>query len=313
MIYCLHEICKEADGVKTRKAYAGYIASLLLFGSNGILAGQIALPSAEIVFWRTLTGSLLLIGMYGFQNRKRLLTAAAAVTVSKDLLFVALSGISMGLSWIFLYDAYARIGVSLASLAYYCGPVIVMVLSPVLFHEKLTPGGVAGFLIVLLGVVLTNGTAGGNIERIGLLSGFASAAAHALMVIFSKKAPHIKGLENSIIQLVCSFLTVAVFIGAQNGWALRVECADWGWLLVLGLVNTGFGCFLYFSSLGALSVQTVSVLGYLEPLSAVLLAVLLLGEHMTGAQWCGAGLILGGALFGELCKARQHPSGETGG
>lgn len=44
----------------------------------------------------------------------------------------------MGISWLFLFEAYRRIGVSIASLGYYCGPVIVMALTPVMFHEKLT-------------------------------------------------------------------------------------------------------------------------------------------------------------------------------
>ena len=47
-----------------------------------------------------------------------------------------MSGVALGASWIFLYEAYVEIGVSLASLAYYCGPVIVMVFSPILFREK---------------------------------------------------------------------------------------------------------------------------------------------------------------------------------
>lgn len=49
-----------------------------------------------------------------------------------------LSGFAMGVSWLFLFEAYRQVGVSVASLGYYCGPIIVMALSPVLFNEKLT-------------------------------------------------------------------------------------------------------------------------------------------------------------------------------
>ena len=75
----------------------------------------------------------------------------------RDTLFILLSGIAMGTSWMFLYEAYQQIGVSLASLLYYCGPVIIMILSPVIFKERLTASKVAGFLVVLLGIVLVNG------------------------------------------------------------------------------------------------------------------------------------------------------------
>lgn len=70
-----------------------------------------------------------------------------------------------------------------------------------------------------------------------------------------------------------------------------------------GVVNTGFGCWLYFSSIGALPVQTVSVCGYLEPLSAVFFSVLLLHEALTPARWIGAAMILGGAMLAEFVHA----------
>ncbi len=46
-------------------------------------------------------------------------------------------------------------------------------------------------------------------------------------------------------------------------------------------MNTGLGCYLYFSSIGRLSVQSVAVLGYLEPFSAVVLSAVLLREGMS--------------------------------
>jgi drug/metabolite transporter (DMT)-like permease len=65
-------------------------------------------------------------------------------------LYLVISGVAMGVSWMFLYEAYAQIGVSFATLAYYCGPVIVMILSPILFKEKMTWAKLIGFLAVLI-------------------------------------------------------------------------------------------------------------------------------------------------------------------
>ncbi|MDD3504202.1 MAG: EamA family transporter [Eubacteriales bacterium] len=72
------------------------------------------------------------------------------------LIFLAISGVAMGMSWMFLYAAYQQIGVSIASLAYYCGPVIVMAMAPLIFKEKLTLVKVAGFAAVLFGLLLIN-------------------------------------------------------------------------------------------------------------------------------------------------------------
>ena len=70
--------------------------------------------------------------------------------------------------------------------------------------------------------------------------------------------------------------------------------------MFLGLINTGVGCYLYFSSIGGLPAQTVAVCGYLEPLSAVAFSVVLLGEVLMPIQLVGMILIIGGAAAGEL-------------
>lgn len=211
----------------------------------------------------------------------------------------------MGTSWMLLYEAYTSIGVSISSLLYYCGPVIVMVLSPFLFNEKLTIYKVIGFISVLCGVFLVNGNAlsdGSN--TFGILCGVLSAVMYAFMVIFNKKATSITGLENSTLQLIISFLTVAVFIGIKQGVIMDIPTESILPLLILGFINTGIGCYFYFSSIGNLPVQSVAICGYLEPLSAVLFSVLILRETMLPIQIIGAVLILGGAILGE-CMKRQ--------
>lgn len=206
----------------------------------------------------------------------------------------------------FLYEAYHQIGVSIASLAYYCGPVLVMALSPLLFGEKLTRKKVIGFLTVLVGIFLVNGQVFGEGKSgWGLFCGVMSAMMYAFMVIFNKKVKDISGMENSVLQLIISFLTAAVFIGIKQGFSLSVTRSDWLPILILGLLNTGVGCYFYFSSIGKLPVQTVAICGYLEPLSAVLLSAAFLNETMNSLQILGACLIIGGASVGELILARD--------
>lgn len=208
---------------------------------------------------------------------------------------------AMGISWMFLYEAYQQIGVSLSSLLYYCGPVIVMALSPLLFREKLTLPKIFGFALVLLGLVLVNGNIVGDTQsHWGILCGILSAVMYAFMVICNKKALQITGMENATLQLTVSFLTVAVFVTAVKGIQVDATSADLPWILLLGLVNTGIGCYFFFSSINDLPVQTVAICGYLEPLSAVVFSVLLLKESMSLAQVIGAVLIIGGAVLGSI-------------
>lgn len=178
---------------------------------------------------------------------------------------------------------------------------IVLLLSPVLFREKLTLQKLSGFGIVLAGAFLINTQAFQAGQSFwGLVFGGMSAILYAAMVILNKKASSIQGLENATLQLLTSFLTVALFTGFRQGYELHIAASDWLPILILGLLNTGIGCYLYFSSIGHLPVQTVAISGYLEPLSAVLLAVIFLGETLLPTQILGAILILSGALMGEV-------------
>lgn len=284
------------------KAFFKYIFALLLFGSNGIVASLIDLSSQNIVLLRTLIGSVLLIAIFFISGGK-----LTFYKHKKQFLFLAVSGIAMGTSWMFLYEAYARIGVSIASLLYYCGPVIVMALSPLLFKEKLTANKVLGFLAVVVGVVLINGNAfDGKGDLFGIACGLLSAVMYAFMVICNKKAKDIVGLENSTLQLTIAFLTVAIFVGLKQGYAIQIAPTSIVPILILGLLNTGIGCYFYFFSIGKLKVQTVAICGYLEPLSAVLFSVVFLKETMLPLQIIGAVLIIGGAMCGELIKQKGH-------
>ena len=166
-----------------KNSYFRYFAALLMFGMNGIVASYIALTSYEIVFTRTLIGSLLLIAISALTRQKVHLFQNRTHT-----LCLIISGIAMGTSWMFSYEAYQRIGVSIASLAYYCGPVIVMILAPILFREKLTGAKVIGFIAVLIGLFCVNAQALNEVNTaLGLICGIMSAVMYAFMVIFDRK------------------------------------------------------------------------------------------------------------------------------
>lgn len=286
-----------------KQAYFKYLFALLLFGSNGIVAGYISMNSYEIVFFRTLTGSLLLLILFVFSQKKKKRTACRN---RKHFFFLFISGTAMGFSWMLLYEAYQQIGVSMATLAYYCGPVIVMAVSPLLFKEQLSKAKLLGFAAVLTGMFFTNSSdLLHNGISWGLLCGILAAVMYAVMVVFNKMASGITGLENAALQLAASFLTVAVFTFAKQGVVFSDLSQNLFPILFLGIVNTGIGCYLYFSSISQLPAGTVAVCGYLEPLSALLFAGIFLDEKLTVIQFIGAAFILSGAVFSESFQSRR--------
>lgn len=124
-------------------------------------------------------------------------------------------------------------------------------------------------------------------------------------MIFNKKAASITGLENSALQLFIAFITAAVFVGFKNGFAIAIPSESVLPIAILGLFNTGIGCYLYFSSIGKISVQAVAICGYLEPLSAVLFSVLFLQEILVPIQIVGTILIIWGVIGAEFFKKKQ--------
>ncbi len=281
--------------------YAAYIFSLFLAGTNGISASYIALSSYEIVLLRFGLASIMLFVLFLVVHRGRF----TFLHHRRSLLFLLLTGIVLGINVLFLFEAYQQVGVSLGILGNYCGPALVMLFSPLLFHERLTASKLISFLVVLLGVVLVNGRVflEGN-SSWGLFCCAMAGVTLGAMMVFNKYAKDITGMESSLLTFVIATATIAVFVWSRQGLSMTIAASDWPPILFLSLISTGIGNNLNFSSMKHLPAQTVSVLGYLEPMVAVLLSAVLLHEAMTPTQILGAVCILGGALCCELLPAK---------
>ena len=168
------------------KATQKYLASLILFGSNGIVASMIDLPSLFIVLahgepWAPPC-------WWPWSRSLAVRTNLQAPKHPRQALYLAVSGAALGVAWLFLFEAYRYVGVGVASLLFYCGPVIVMALSPMLFKTRLTAQKVLGFAAVTVGAFLVVGQGlGEGVSPWGLFLGAMSAVMYAVMVIFSKK------------------------------------------------------------------------------------------------------------------------------
>lgn len=279
-----------------KKDYLKYFLALLLFGSNGIAASHISLSSTSIVLQRSVLGCLFLIILF-FASGHRLTVHRHR----RDLLFIALSGAAMGADWLLLFEAYSKIGVGLSLVINYCGPAVVVALSPFLLKERLTCRKAAAVAAAALGAALISGQAVKHgVSVPGIICAALSALSYAAMVLSDKLAKDVTGMENSVVQLFFAAVTIGVFSLIRGSVSIIAPIDETVYVLWLGIVNTGLGCYFYFSSIGTLSAQTVSVCGYIEPLTAAVLSAVFLGERMLPLQIAGAALIIGGAVFSEL-------------
>lgn len=272
-----------------------------MFGSNGEAASYIHLTSQQIVLLRTLLGFALLAVLY-FATGHRLTVRQH----KRDCAFLALSGVAMGADWMLLFEAYDQIGVSLGMMINYCGPILVIVTAPLFFRERLTWQKGLALALAMTGACLISGqtaATGGSVW--GLVCAGLSAVTYAIMVISNKLSRHIVGMENALLQMGFTLVTVMVFVGFRGGLAMDIPAGDWPFILWLGLLNTGVGCYCYFSTIGALPAHTVAICGYLEPISAVVFSMVILREVISPVQLVGILLILGGAIFGERASGAE--------
>ena len=284
---------------KQKTARLRLIVSMAIFGTLGLFVRHIQVSSGELALYRAIMAAVMIGGYLLITGNK-----IPFKTIKKDIPFLLLSGMAMGINWILLFEAYKYTTVSVATLSYYFAPVIVTLVCPILFKEKMSPKQIICFVMSTLGIVMITGigdvsTSGTNI--IGILFGLGAAMFYATVILINKFIKTVEGLHRTFLQFVAAIIILVPYVAATSGINLRLlDTIGWGALLVVGIVHTGITYCLYFSSLNELPGQKVAILSYIDPLVAIIISVTLLGESMTVMQAIGGALILGFTLWNEV-------------
>ena len=271
--------------------------AMFIFGTLAPFVRNIDVSSGELALYRSVL-ALLPIGIFLLLTKQKL----SPENIKKDLIVLVLSGAAMGFNWILLFEAYKYTTISVATLSYYFAPVIVTVVSPLFFHERMTAKQIVSFVMATLGLVLITGTAGGGSQDlIGIAFGLGAAVLYATVMLLNKLIRGVTGIHRTFIQFLAAILVLVPYVSLTSGFKLGgLDGIGWGALLVVGLVHTGVTYCMYFSSLKDLPGQEVAILSYVDPLVAVLVSLICLDEAMTLPQVVGGLLILGFTLFSEI-------------
>lgn len=281
------------------------VSAMLIFGTIGVFVKNIDLASSEIALGRGVIGGIVLIIVSLFTKNK-----VSFKNIKENILLLLLSGGAIGLNWIFLFQAYKYTTISNATLSYYFAPVFVMLLSPVILKEKLTVKKILCVVCAMLGMVCIVGNSGGMAEGrndfLGISYGLAAAAFYASVVLMNKFLKNLKSLETTYIQLILAAVVLMPYVFTAEGFNIfRMPVSSIPYILILGIVHTGFAYLLYFSSLKELKGQTIAVMSYIDPISAVIISAIFLRERMGVLQIAGGILILGSTLISELTKSKE--------
>ena len=285
-----------------------YIIATIIYGTVGMCLRFVNLPSEIVAMCRGIFGSAFILMFLTFRHQK-----PDREAIRKNLKWLVIGGVSLGLNWIFLFAAYIHTTVAIASLCNYMAPIIVILIAPVVLRERLDKRKMFCVAAAFLGIILVSGFWNGSVGNIsGVFMGLAAAVFFVVIVICNRKLTDIQALDKSVIQLAISALTILPYVLARNlGTALTLDLKSVLFVLILGIVHTGIAYCLYFSGMSTLPVQTVAILGYIEPVVSVLCSAIFLREHMGIAGWCGAVLIIGAALISETMKPEKAEVAET--
>ena len=131
--------------------------------------------------------------------------------------------------------------------------------------------------------------------------GLGAAVLYATVVLLNKMIRNVGGIERTFLQFVAAAVTLFPYVMLTGGSHLgELSGSRWMYLLLIGIVHTGVAYCLYFSSLQYVLGQEAAVLSYIDPLTAVILSVLVLRETMSAGQVIGGAMILGFTLWNEL-------------
>ena len=278
-----------------------YILAVVIYGTIGLFLRYVSLPSEIVALCRGIIGSGFIL-LYLRAKRQHINLPA----IRQNLFWLAASGICLGLNWIFLFAAYMHTTVAIASLCNYMAPIIIILIAPIVLHEPLDMRKIPCVIAALIGIVLVSGVWGGSVGNIaGIFLGFASASCFVGIVICNRKIHDVPAFDKAAFQLAMSALTILPYVLLKNhGVALEVDLRSVLIILTLGIVHTGIAYCFYFSGLGSLPVQTIAILGYLEPVVSVLCSAFFLREALGIAGWIGAVLVLGAAVVSESIKTK---------
>ncbi|MET9148206.1 EamA family transporter [Streptomyces sp. NPDC004042] len=281
---------------------AGAAASLVYRASD--------MGPAALSFWRCAVGVVLLLAVRLLRPRVR---PAAPVGRRAVLLRAGATGFGLAVFQTAYFAAVSATGLAVATVVTLgAGPVLIALGARLTLGERLGRSGAAAVAGALAGLtVLVLGSGGATVRPWGVLLALASAAGYSGMTLLTRRWGRDGGADHSATTVgafAVATLCVLPLAAAEGLVPHTVEPVRLLWLLAyIGTVPTALAYALYFAGAAVVRSATVSVIMLLEPVSAAVLAVVLLGERLTAATLVGTALMLGsvgGLAVAETRAAR---------
>lgn len=294
----------------TKNVKYGYILAILAgscWGLMGILTrglSDVGFNSLQIAALRP-TVAIVVYGLYHLIRNPKIFKVDL-----KGLLFFMIYGV-VAFDGMFLSFTYSiqYTSIATASVLLFTNPIIVMILSRIIFKEQLTKRKVISMILTLIGCCLIVKAYDPNSLKLnalgiifGIISGFAVAIQNILGKIGTQK-------YDSRTQLVYSFIFAAVFFWMFSSPVKLVTVATTpkAWILIaaIGFFATVVPNGAFIKALQYLEPSKVSILTSVEPIVAAILAYLIFGEKLELLQVIGMVVIIFGVSLLQERKKKH--------
>ncbi|MFG1811459.1 DMT family transporter [Streptomyces sp. NPDC049040] len=291
------------------------------WGTAGAVAaalyGRSGLGPLSLTFWRAAGGFTLLLAVRLL--RRRPARTAARTTRGATVRRVLATGAGLTVFQAAYFCAVRSTGLAVATVVTLgSGPVLIAVAARLTMGELLGRGGVlavTGALGGLAVLVLGSGSAGGDaaVNPAGVGLAVLSAAGYAAITLLTRWWGR-QGVAGDPFDTSMWAFGICAVLLLPAAWAeglLPHAALSGRTVLLLGYlasVPTALAYGLYFAGAAVLRSATVSVIALIEPVSATVLAVTLLGERLTGATVLGTVCLLGavGLLVADEARGMRR-------
>lgn len=217
---------------------------MLIFGTIGIFVKYIPLSSSVIAMVRGYLGAVVLLFVMVISGKKNDVS-----DIKRNLLKLVFSGMSIGINWILLFEAYNYTSVAIATLCYYMQPVFLIILTPLVLKEKLSRKKILCVPIALFGMVLVSGVFSDahKVDIRGIALGLGAAVFYTAAVLINRTMKNISSYDSTLVQLFVAALVMTPYNAAAGfGYVINLDVKAIVMLFVVGIVHTGLTYYLYF-------------------------------------------------------------------
>jgi drug/metabolite transporter (DMT)-like permease len=287
---------------ETTKSHILLHSVVAIFGFTGILGKLISIDAIPLVFWRTTIGGLVILLWLALRKN---ITKKSKSTILK----MAGVGLLVAAHWILFFASIKASTVSVALVMVATTPMFVGLIEPIIFRRKLDWKELFVSAIVIAGVSTIF-----NISteyHLGMVLGIGSAFLAGLFATLNGVLVKSYDASNiSMIELISASIGTFLLLlctGEFNSELFLLSSIDWLWIGILAVVATSFAFIASTSVMKVLTPFTTAIAINLEPVYAIILAVMFFGdEEVMGVEfYFGASLIIGAVIINTLLKREK--------